>query len=57
MKSNLLNKTVRIPEPPNFLKVGNQMIEIANFTVKELKEIGRIYTENLLEKRCRGVIS
>lgn len=42
--------TVHIPTVPNFLKVGEQTFPISDFSEKELKEIGREWTQNLIER-------
>ncbi len=42
---------VTLPTTPNFIKVGNGYISVLDFTEKELKEIGRKWTEELIAKR------
>jgi predicted GIY-YIG superfamily endonuclease len=43
---------VHVPMVPNFLLTGddNTPVSIAKFTEKELKEIGKQWTENLIKK-------
>lgn len=40
---------VKIPMIPNFILVGNESISIAHFTDKQLREIGKEWTEKLIE--------
>lgn len=43
---------INIPKVPNFIitKDGKQTIAVKYFTEKELKEIGRLWTVNLIDK-------
>ena len=41
--------TVTIPSVPNFIKVGEQSLSIADFSEAELRAIGRAWTEDLLK--------
>lgn len=45
---------IEVPTIPNYIRVGKQMIEVANFTEDEIKAIGKAWTEKLLEKQKRG---
>lgn len=50
----IIKKKINIPLTPNFIKVGNDtendMLPIADFTDRELAEIGRRWTNELIEK-------
>ena len=41
---------MKVPNTPNFIQVGENWIPVQNFTDKELKEIGRQWLINLLNK-------
>lgn len=41
---------VAIPTVPNFLKVNTNTLSIAEFTEKELREIGKEWTEALVTR-------
>lgn len=41
---------VEIPSTPNFIKVGEVVVSIEDFTDEELKELGKEWTEDLLKK-------
>lgn len=56
--------TITIPSVPNFIKVGEQSLSIADFSEAELRAIGRAWTEDLLKAgkkkratRPRGISS
>lgn len=39
-----------IPHTPNFIKVGENMIELADFSDEDLRQIGKEWTELLIAK-------
>lgn len=41
--------TIMIPSTPNFIKVGEQNLSIADFSEAELKAIGRAWTDELIK--------
>lgn len=56
--------TITIPSTPNFIKVGEQNLSVAEFTEHELRAIGRAWTDELLKSakkkratRPRGISS
>lgn len=50
MESITKSVPIEIPQIPNFIKVGNSSYPIGSFTRKELEEIGRAWTDKLIEK-------
>ncbi len=48
---------VKIPLTPNFIRCGNDSIPIEDFTEEELTELGRRWTENLIEKAKKKQVS
>lgn len=41
---------IQIPDTPNFIRTDYKILPITDFTVDELKEIGKEWTENLIRK-------
>lgn len=44
------NVVVSVPMTPNFISVNGVMLPISDFTEKELREIGLVWTEELIKK-------
>ena len=45
-----IEKEVTIPSVPNFIKVGNESYGIEEFSNVELREIGKEWTQKLVER-------
>ena len=48
---------IKCPTVPNFIKVGEQGISVAEFTEDELKGIGKMWTASLLENARKRKLS
>lgn len=49
-----INIEIKIPSTPNFIMVNDNPMPIADFTTKELKKIGKDWTNSLIEKADRN---
>jgi hypothetical protein len=45
-----LKTFVKIPDTPNFLIVEGNPVSISNFDKSQLEEVGRVWTQNLINK-------
>ena len=41
---------IEIPSVPNFISVGSDRLSITEFSDEELREIGKLWTEKLIER-------
>jgi hypothetical protein len=57
MKKKLMAEIELLPiMVPNFiLTVDKQPIPVTDFSIKELKELGAQFTEDLIAKRAKGI--
>ena len=47
---------VKIPEIPNRIQVGRESLQIGEFTVAELEEIGSLWTKKLIDEKKKNPI-
>lgn len=48
-----IKEEVKIPNTPNYIVTSNNVLSVEKFAEEELREIGRLWTEKLVEKAAK----